>query len=178
MGKTIKLQLVNLLFNLLPVTRWYRIKARLLKFSGINCSPSSRIVSSARIVTLNVTIGNDTFIGHQVLITGSDTYTIHIGNNVDIAPRVCIISGSHQIDMLGDHTAGIGSGGDVIIEDGVWVGANSTILPGVRIGRKSVIGAGSLVVRNIPPFCIAIGNPCKPIKFWNSKLEIYEPISK
>jgi acetyltransferase-like isoleucine patch superfamily enzyme len=176
MGKTILLQLVNKIFNLLPLTSCYWIKSSLLKAAGIECKSSLRIVSSARIVTLNVIIGEDTYIGHQVLITGNDLYKIQIGSNVDLAPRVCILSGSHEIDMIGKHSAGSGSGGDVIIEDGVWIGANSTILPGVRIGEKSVIGAGSVVTKDIPPFCISIGNPCKPIKHWDSKSGLFEGI--
>lgn len=176
-GKTVLLQIVNLSFSFMPLTRWYRLKAKLLNFSGINCKHSIRIVSSARIVTPNVTIGDDTFIGHQVLITGNEKFTIHIGNNVDLAPRVCILSGSHIIDMIGEHSAGIGSGGDVVIEDGAWIGANSTILPGIRIGKKAVIGAGSVVTKDIPPFCIAIGNPCKPIKKWNRQKEIFEDVN-
>ena len=176
MGKTIILQIVNLIFGFLPLTRWYRFKARLLRFAGMNCNPSARIISSAKIVALNVSIGEDTFIGHQVLISGNDQYKIQIGNNVDLAPRVCIISGSHEIDMVGEHSAGRGTGGNVIIEDGAWIGANSIILPGVIIGKKAIIGAGSVVNKNIPPYCIALGNPCKPVKLWNAELGVFEPI--
>lgn len=174
MGKTILLQLVNLIFGFLPLTRWYKLKAWLLRISGIKCNPSARIISSARIVCMNVSIGNDTFIGHQVLISGNDEFKICIGDNVDLAPRVCIISGSHKIDMIGKHSAGEGTGGNVVIEDGVWIGANSTILPGVTIGKKAVIGAGSVVNKDIPPFCVAFGNPCKPLKIWNSEIFNFE----
>ena len=52
----------------------------------------------------------------------------------------------------------------VTIEDNVWIGGNSTILPGVTIGHGSVIGAGSVVVKSIPPDTVAAGNPCKEIK--------------
>ena len=150
----------------------------MLRLSGVKCDPTARIVASAKIIYLNVTIGHDTFIGHQVLISGSDKHNIYIGKNVDIAPRVCILSGSHVIDMIGSHSAGEGSGGDVIIEDGVWVGANSTILPGVTIGEKAIIGAGSLVNKDIPPYCIAVGNPCKPIKKWNNQSKIFNAINQ
>ena len=167
MGKTILLQLVNHLFTLTPLTRWYRLRAILLAIAGVKCSRSARIVASARIVMTNVNIGDDTFIGHQVLITGSETAPIQIGNYVDIAPRVVIASGSHQIDMISNHSAGKGIGQGIFIQDGVWIGANSTVLPGVTIGFKSVIGAGSVVNKSIPPYCIAIGNPCRPIKKWD-----------
>ena len=147
-----------------------------LKIAGVDCNKSARIISSCRIVTVNIQIGEDSFIGHKVLISGSQTSRISIGNNVDIAPRVVILSGSHEIDMIREHSAGEGYGADVFIEDGVWIGANSTILPGVTIGKKSVIGAGSVVNKNIPPYCIAAGNPCKPIKFWNAELRLFETV--
>lgn len=161
----------------MPLSRWFKLRALLLKMTGIKCSTSMRIISSARIVFTNISIGKDTFIGHQVLISGNQNYKIVIGNNVDLSPRVCVLSGSHIIDMKNEHSAGDGSGGDVIIEDGVWIGANSTILPGVTIGKKAIIGAGSVVNKNIPSYCIAVGNPCKPIKQWNNELGIFEPVN-
>ncbi len=63
-----------------------------------------------------------------------------------------------------------------MIQDGVWIGANSTIIPGVTIGRKSVIGAGSVVVSDIHPFCVAVGNPCRTIKLWNSEKNLFEKL--
>ena len=50
------------------------------------------------------------------------------------------------------------------IEDGVWIGGGAILLPGVTIGRNSIIGAGSVVTRSIPPDCIAVGNPCRVIR--------------
>jgi acetyltransferase-like isoleucine patch superfamily enzyme len=57
----------------------------------------------------------------------------------------------------------------VTIGDNVWIGGSVTILPGVTIGNNVTIGAGSVVVRNIPDNCVAVGNPCKPIKFLENK---------
>jgi maltose O-acetyltransferase len=142
----------------------------MLRLAGVQCAPTARIVSSARIVTRNLAIGHDTFIGHQVLIGGPEENRIVIGSHVDVAPRVVIVAGSHEIDMLGAHSAGPGKGGDVTIEDGVWIGANSTVIPGVRIGQKAVIGAGSVVCRDVPPFTVAVGNPCRPKKRWDARL--------
>lgn len=173
-GKTVVLQLVNLFFSITPLTRWYSMRSNLLRFAGVDCHPAARIVSSCRIVTLNVSIGEDTFIGHQVLISGNETAKITIGSHVDIAPRVVILSGTHEIDMQGTHSAGEGKGAPVWIQDGVWIGANSTVVPGVTIGQKSIIGAGSVVVSDIPPFCVAVGNPCRPIKRWNHDLKAFE----
>ena len=52
----------------------------------------------------------------------------------------------------------------VRIEDGVWIGGGAILLPRVTVGRKSVIGAGSVVTRSIPANCVAVGNPCRVIK--------------
>jgi acetyltransferase-like isoleucine patch superfamily enzyme len=52
----------------------------------------------------------------------------------------------------------------VIIEDHVWIGSKAIILPGVRIGSRSTIGAGSIVTRNIPPRCVAAGNPARVLR--------------
>jgi maltose O-acetyltransferase len=112
-----------------------------------------------------LSIGADTWIGHDVLIAGSYA-AIEIGAHVDIAPRVTILSGTHEIDMLGPHSAGRGSCLPIIIEDGVWIGGASLVLPGVRIGKKAVIGAGSVVTKDIPAYCIAVGDPCRPVRQW------------
>lgn len=173
-GRTILLQLVNMIFNVMPLTRWYGLRARMLRFAGVACSPSARIIASARVVMTNVSIGNDTFIGHQVLISGNEEAKITIGNNVDIAPRVLVQSGTHEIDMIGEHSAGAGKGEPIWIHDGVWIGANSTVLPGVTIGCKSIIGAGSVVSRDIPPYCVAVGNPCRPVKIWDLEHGVFE----
>jgi maltose O-acetyltransferase len=175
-GHTIILQVVNKLFAVMPLTRGYGLRARLLRFAGVDCARSARIVASARIVITSVSIGEDTYIGEQVLITGTETARISIGNNVDIAPRVVIISGTHEVDMGSPHSAGIGKGTPVCIEDGVWIGANSTVLPGVTIGKKAVIGAGSVVNRDIPAFTVAVGNPCRPVKKWNRVSSTFERI--
>lgn len=158
----------------MPLTRWYRFRAHLMRFAGVDCDRSARIVSSASITILELSIGKDAFIGHQVFIGGSSDFKITIGNNVDIAPRVVIVSGTHEIDMVGPHSAGKGTGAEVHIEDGAWIGANSTILPGVTIGCKAIVGAGSVVNRDIPPYTIAVGNPCRPIKRWNTSSATFE----
>ncbi len=172
-GNSIILQLVNKLFGFTPLTRWYCLRAQLLRIAGVDCARSARIVSSATIVIRNLSIGEDTFIGHQAFIGGNADAKITIGDNVDIAPRVVVNSGAHEIDMLGAHSAGMGGGGEINIQDGVWIGTNSTILPGVTIGRKAVIGAGSLVCRDIPAFTVAVGTPCQPIKRWDPETKTF-----
>ena len=65
----------------------------------------------------------------------------------------------------------------VVIEDDVHIGANSVVTAGVTIGRRTQIGAGSVVTKNIPPFSIAVGNPCKVIKRFNQETGVWERVS-
>ncbi len=86
--------------------------------------------------------------------------TITIGSNVAIGPHVKVFAGGHDYNTLNlADTAG-----PVVIGDFAWIGGNSTILPGVHIGEGAVIGAGSVVTRDIPPYTIAVGNPARVIK--------------
>ena len=95
--------------------------------------------------------------------------SIVVGNNVLIGSNVLITDHSHGYNDARDiHTSPIDrilySKGPVIIEDNVWIGENVSILPGVTIGRNSIIGANSVVTKSIPAFCIASGNPANVIR--------------
>lgn len=158
------LYIVNNLTSLLPPTRLYLLKAKLYKLAGVTIDPTVMLVSSVRIWGEgSVSIGQKTFIGHDTLIVGGES-SINIGKEVDIAPRVIIISGSHKIDSVNLRTAGKGISRPINIEDGVWIGASTTILGGVRIGKKSIIAAGSVVINDIPSEVVAAGVPCKVVR--------------
>jgi maltose O-acetyltransferase len=155
------LWLTRLILGALPSTRFFPLKCKLLSISGVDIQSTARLCSSLRILTSGrLAIGADTFIGHEVLIAGGDS-SITVGNYCDIAPRVTIVSGGHEITGAGPRAAGPGDSKPIVIEDGVWIGAGSIILGGVRIGQHSVIGAGSVVVRDIPPYSVAVGSPCQ-----------------
>ena len=89
-----------------------------------------------------------------------------IGNNVKIGACTLLIdTDSHPIDYNIRRTSNEGTkASPITIEDDVWIGAHSIILKGVTIGARSIIGAGSVVTKDIPCDCIAAGNPCKVIK--------------
>ena len=94
---------------------------------------------------------------------------IIIGNNVLISSKVLIIDHSHgetaKKDMeLAPSLRKIVSKGPIIIEDNVWIGENAVILSDVRIGNNSIIGANSIVTKDIPPYCVVAGNPAKILK--------------
>lgn len=91
-----------------------------------------------------------------------DVAEIRIGKNCLIGPDVSIYTAGHRIQPEGRTLDGYGS--PIHIGDDVWIGGHSTILPGITIGNGSVIGAGSVVTKDIPANVVAVGNPCKVIK--------------
>jgi maltose O-acetyltransferase len=108
-------------------------------------------------------IGDGTWIGHEVMITGGQA-EVYIGKDVDIAPRVTIITGTHKPFSSEAKAAGAGYSSSIKIGDGTWVGACSTILGGVNIENCCIIGAGSLVNKNFESRSVLCGIPAKSIK--------------
>ena len=83
---------------------------------------------------------------------------------MDIGPRVFIGTGTHQLDPVGLHSAGLGVNKDVVVGSGAWLCASATILPGVSIGQKAVVAAGAVVTGNVPERKIAGGVPARVLK--------------
>jgi acetyltransferase-like isoleucine patch superfamily enzyme len=115
----------------------------------------------------SITIGNGCTIGDSAHITGVNN--IVIGNNVLTGNYLLITDNAHgalDSQYLDKHpsTRPLISKGSVFIEDCVWIGSNVSILPGVRIGKGSIIGTGSIVTKDIPENSIAVGVPAKIIK--------------
>ena len=118
----------------------------------------------------NIRLGNDVIINMNC--TFLDNNHIFIGNRVMIAPDVKIYTATHSVDLderMPKRTSAGASICDTIarpvtIEDGVWIGGGTVVLPGVTIGKNSVVGAGSVVVKDIPANTIAAGNPCRAVK--------------
>lgn len=109
----------------------------------------------------NTTVGDHFFLNVNCKLMDSGKITI--GNNVFIAPNVCIITEEHSMDVT-QRLAGLEYTHPVCIGDNVWICAGVIVLPGVTIGANCVIGAGSVVTKDIPPNCVAVGNPCKVIR--------------
>lgn len=128
---------------------------------------------------MSKTIGNFIGINHRCILSSSNPGSrlsigdncgfsgtsiwcfdsITIGNNVRVGANVVIMDGdAHQDDPRAGQNA------PIVIEDNVWIGAGVMVLKGVTIGRNSLIGAGSVVVKDIPANCVAAGNPCRVIK--------------
>lgn len=147
----------------LPLTRFYGVKRLLMRIAGLAVARNVRVISSVNIVTPFVEIGENSFIGHECLLIAAHGSRIRIGRNVDFGPRCLIVTGTHDIGPAG-HRAGDGQAHDIVIGDGVWVGAGSTILAGVTVGAGSVLAAGSVVAKNVEANVLAGGNPAKVIR--------------
>lgn len=92
-----------------------------------------------------------------------DVAKVVIGDNCQMAPNVAIYTAGHPVHPDTRNTA-YEYGIEVTIGDNVWIGGNTVICPGVHIGNNAVIGAGSVVTKDIPDWVIAAGNPCRVIR--------------
>ncbi|WP_437312962.1 sugar O-acetyltransferase [Sorangium sp. So ce385] len=92
-----------------------------------------------------------------------DCAPITVGSHVMMGPRCQLLTGNHSLDPQ-LRRAGWEEARPITIEDGVWLGAGVTVLPGVTIGRDTVVGAGSVVTTNLPPGVIAVGNPARLVR--------------
>lgn len=126
----------------------------------------------------NVIIGSNTYINHDVEID-SQYAQVTIGNYVLIGPHVYLGTKNYGYK---DFTKPMGkqkyNSGNIIVEDDVWIGTKAIILPGVKIGRGSIIGAGAVVTKNVPAFAIVGGVPAKLIKSRFGKDNINTNIKK
>ena len=111
--------------------------------------------------------GKHVFLGDYVYanfnLTMTDDGNIYVGDHVMIGPNVTVSSAGHPVE-LHLRKQGIQFNADVHIGNNVWIGAGCVILPGVSIGEDSVIGAGSIVTKDIPSGVVAVGNPCRVMR--------------
>lgn len=119
---------------------------------------------------IGVEMGTGTFANLGMKVVPNDSYIcVHIGDCVSIAPNVtfvCFSSANNGSEINENEyvKSKLTKSGDIIVEDEVWLGANVTILPGVRIGRCSVVGAGSIVTKDVLPYSVYAGTPAKKIR--------------
>ena len=97
-------------------------------------------------------------------LTLVDDGHIYIGDWVKFGPNVTIVTSGHPVLPELRKDPALQFNKDVHIEECVWIGAGVTVLPGVTIGKNSVIGAGSVVTRDIPANVVAVGNPCRVMR--------------
>ena len=115
------------------------------------------------VATTEVTshIGEEAFINYDCVFL--DCNRITIGREVQIAPRVQIYTATHPLDAA-TRRSKLEFALPVVIKDGAWLGGGVIVCPGVTIGENTVVGAGSVVTRDLPPGVLAVGNPCRVLR--------------
>lgn len=149
-------------FNNLPPSKWEE-KQQLLKelFANIGKDCYIETPFHANWAGKHVTMGNGVYANFNLTLV--DDGEIYIGNHVMFAPNVVLTTGTHPIHPeLRKKQAQYNA--SIYIEDNVWIGSNAVVLPGVRIGENSVIGAGSVVTKDIPANVVAVGCPCNVLR--------------
>lgn len=109
----------------------------------------------------NITFGKNFYSNHNLVILDANKVTF--GENVFVGPNCGFYTSSHPIDYI-SRNEGLEYAKPISIGSNVWIGGNVCVLPGVTVGDNVVIGAGSVVVKDIESNSVACGNPCKVIR--------------
>ena len=109
----------------------------------------------------NIEVGKNFFANYNCTII--DVAKVKIGDNCQFAPNVSIYTAGHPLHPVARNSL-YEYGIEVTVGDNVWIGGNTVIMPGVHIGSNTVIGAGSVVTKDIPDWVVAAGNPCRVIR--------------
>lgn len=164
---TIKSHFKKFLANKLRKNCYIHPTAQLDKKNLINVGGNAEIKDYVIIRTHSnpVTIGEYTQINPFTVIYGGSG--VQIGKNVMIAPHCMLAAGNHDFKQTDKpiRFAGNLSKGPIIIEDNVWIGANCTITDGVKVGRDAVVGANSVVTKDVEPYSIVGGVPARVLGF-------------
>jgi acetyltransferase-like isoleucine patch superfamily enzyme len=123
----------------------------------------------------DVIIGDRTKIGLSNTIIGP----VLIGNDIRLAQNITLSGLNHNYEdvNLPIHVQGV-STAQIVVEDDCWLGANVVVVAGVTIGKHSIIAAGSIVTKDIPPYSVAVGNPAKVLKQYNHETKTWEKVIK
>lgn len=139
-------------------TKRERLLERLLHFKGENTWIEPNFFCD---YGYNIFIGDNFYANHNCVIL--DCAEVSFGNNVFIGPNCGFYTATHPLDAE-TRNSGLESAKPIKIGNNVWIGGNVCVMPGITIGDNTVIGAGSVVSKDIPSNVVAVGNPCTPIK--------------
>lgn len=114
----------------------------------------------------HVHFGNGIYANSNLTIV--DDGRVYVGDKVMFGPNVVIATANHPIDPT-LRAKGLQYNKDVYIGENVWIGAGVILVPGVRIGKNTIIGGGSVVTKDIPDHVVAVGNPCRVVREVNER---------
>ena len=167
--KSFLLQLFELLFEIVFWIPFHPLRWLLSKLTFKHIGDKVRLLRNLDVrKPRNIEIGNDVIINKYVLLDGRGGI-LKIGNHVDVAQETIIWTLGHDVNDI-NH---ISVGNSTTISDYVWIGARSTIMPGVTIGRGAVVGTCSVVTKDVPENAIVAGVPAKVIGYRDNPL-VYE----
>lgn len=114
----------------------------------------------------HINIGNNVVIRPNSMLFADEYAKIIIEDNVMMGAGVHFYVNNHKYDEIDRPIIeqGYYPSKDILVKEGSWIGANTILLPGIIIGRNSVVGAGSIVTKSVPDFCVAVGNPARIVK--------------
>jgi maltose O-acetyltransferase len=151
--------LVNLVGNALPPTAaGSRARCVLFRLLGVEIGRDVSLAGGGYIAGGRLEIGDQTFINRECFFDLSAKVTI--GKRVSVGPRTVFLTTGHEIGSSRNR-AGPLVPREIVIGDGVWIGAHCTILPGVRIGDGVVVAAGSVITRDVPDNALVAGVPAQ-----------------
>ena len=161
-----RLWLAGLLIRLLPTGAAGRLRAALYRAAGLHVGPKTLIAgplsgTSPKRMLLNLHIGARCFLNSPLFVDAAAPVTF--GDGVSVGHHVVIVTTSHAVGPA-EFRAGDLRALPVVVEDGAWIAANVTLLPGVTIGRGAVVAAGAVVAKDVAPNTLVGGVPAKLIR--------------
>lgn len=167
--RAILTEFINLILRIVGFVPSHHVRRFFYRISGLKIGKGSSIHMGAVFYDpQNISIGKDSIIGEGAVLDGRDK--LIIGDHVDIATEVMIYNAQHDVQSDDFHAIAA----PVTIEDYVFIGPRAIILPGVRIGKGAVIGAGAVVAKNVADFAIMGGVPAQVIGERNNKNPDYK----
>ena len=126
----------------------------------------------------NIFLGNNIFLVDTLINAGDGDASVTIDDNVFFGHGVKVLARGHDYNLFDKERQTSLVQKPIHIKQGAWVSSGSIVLAGVTIGEHAVVGAGSVVTKDVPPFCIVAGNPAKIIKYINRELTLFEKIKR
>lgn len=162
----LKYKIANLVCGLLPTYTYSFVRVRLYRLAGFKqITPSSFIGGNVELISNADEFYNKLTVGEGCVIAFNVTMNldaeIRLGNNVTISPYVMLYTSTHQKETACNRQMTGSTAKPIIIEDGCWIASGAVILPGVTVGRGSIVAAGAVVTQDVPPNVMVKGNPAR-----------------
>lgn len=169
------------LFRSIRIRCYHKIYLPFLRSQFKECGEEVVIDRDCKFAgTDHIHLGSHIYIGPGAVIY-SLISELYIGNYVNFGPNVTIMTGDHRTDVIGEYMKQLTNEMklpendlDVVIEDDVWVGTGAIILKGIRIGKGSVVAAGAVVTKDVPPYTVFISSSKQKVRFTKEQILEHE----